>query len=131
MQFEDTLPVTLRYKKSLRVTFMQNSFSECIVLIRIIYFLVEKYAGNISVKSHVYALNIRRQKHEMLTVPDMVVLFINLKTSDGSEGPCCITYQSNSEFPRNSFISLEYTRIVLCHYLLTLNFYYTIISKCV
>lgn len=92
MQFEDTLPVTVRYKKSLRVTFMQNSFRECMVLIRIIYFVVEKCAGNISVKSHVYELNIRRQKHEMLTVGDMAVLFINLKTSDGSEGPCCITY---------------------------------------
>jgi hypothetical protein len=53
--------------------------------------VVEKCAGNISVKSHVYGLNIRRQKHEMLIVGDMVVLFINLKTSDGSEGPCCIT----------------------------------------
>jgi hypothetical protein len=32
VQFGDTLPVTIHYKKSLRVTFMQNSFSEHIVL---------------------------------------------------------------------------------------------------
>ena len=68
MQFEDILPVTTRYKKSLRVTFTQNSFSEHIVLIRIFYFVVERCAGNTNVKSHFHVLDIRRQKHEMLTV---------------------------------------------------------------
>jgi len=103
MQFEDPLPVTTRYKKSLSVTFTQNSFSERIVLIRMIYFVVEICAGNTSVKSHLLALDIRRQKHEMLTVAVIVALFIHLKTSHGSEGPCCVTYQSNSKFSKKLF----------------------------
>jgi hypothetical protein len=61
MQFEDTLPVTTRYKKYLRVTFTHNSFSQRIILMRIIYFEVERCAGNTSVKSHLHALDIRRQ----------------------------------------------------------------------
>jgi len=74
---------------------MQNSVIEPIVLIRIIYFVVDMVADNTSVKSHWHAVDIRRQTHEMLTFAVTVVLFINLKTSCGSEGPCCITYQSN------------------------------------
>ena len=101
MQFKDTLPVTARYKKSLHVTFTQNSFIELIVLIRIIYFMIERCAGNTSVKSHLHALDIRRQKHEMLTVGVMVVLFIHIKSSYGSEGPCCISSPvTGLEWPR-------------------------------
>jgi len=66
--------------------------------------VVERYADNTSVKSHWHAVDIIRQEHELLKVAVMVVLFVHLKTSCGSEGSCCVTYQSNSDFSRNSLV---------------------------